>query len=228
MDLIKLKEVWKTYVLDGTEFHALSGVNLEVRKGEFLAIIGPSGSGKSTMLNSVGALDVPSKGHIYLYGRDIAKMDESDLAQVRGKKIGFIFQAFNLISSLTALENIMLPMVFQGANEETRRKKGVELLNKVGLGDKLENLPGQLSGGQKQRVAIARSLANDPEIILADEPTGNLDSKTGKEIIDLLKHLKREFGKTLIIVTHDNSIAKQADRISYLYDGKITQTKVNK
>jgi len=226
--LIKLHEVWKTYKIDAIEFHALSGANLEVLKGEFLSIVGPSGSGKSTILNAVGALDVPSKGQIYLYGRNIAHLEESDLAQIRGKKIGFVFQAFNLVSSLSSLENVMLPMIFQGVSEPDRRKRAKELLDMVGLSDKLENLPSQLSGGQKQRVAIARSLANDPEIILADEPTGNLDSKTGIEILKLLKNLKRDYGKTLIIVTHDTKIAREADRIAYLEDGKIIKVIKNR
>src|SRR3989344_2652660 len=162
--IIELKEVWKIYKLDKVEFPALSGATLDINRGEFLAIIGPSGSGKSTILNSVGALDVPTRGQILLDNKDIAHLHESDLAQIRGKKIGFIFQSFHLIPSLSALGNVALPMMFQG----------------VGLGDKLNNLPGQLSGGQRQRVAIARALANNPEVILADEPTGNLDSKTGE------------------------------------------------
>lgn len=226
--IIELKEVWKIYKLDKIEFPALSGATLDVNKGEFLAIIGPSGSGKSTMLNSVGALDVPTKGQILLDNRDIARLHESDLAQIRGKKIGFIFQSFHLIPSLSALGNVALPMMFQNIGKFEREKRAKELLESVGLGDKLNNLPGQLSGGQKQRVAIARALANDPEVILADEPTGNLDSKTGEDILKLLRELQRKENKTLIIVTHDDKIAKQADRIAHLSDGKVVKISKNK
>src|SRR3989344_980415 len=221
--IIELKDVWKIYKMDEVDFPALQGANLEVQKGEFLAIVGPSGSGKSTMLNAVGALDVPSKGEIFLDGKNIAHLYESDLAQIRGKKIGFIFQSFHLIPSLSALENVMLPMTFQGFSREERLKRGKELLAAVVLGDKLNNLPSQLSGGEMQRVAIARALANNPEVILADEPTGNLDSKTGIEILGLLKKLNKEERKTLIIVTHDEKISKEADRIAYLEDGKVVR-----
>jgi|SRR3989344_4311131 len=226
--IIELKEVWKIYKLGKVDFPALSGANLEINKGEFLAIIGPSGSGKSTMLNSVGALDVPSKGQIFLDNRDIAHLHESDLAQIRGKKIGFIFQSFHLIPSLSALGNVALPMMFQGINKYEREKRAKELLESVGLGDKLNNLPGQLSGGQSQRVAIARALSNNPEVILADEPTGNLDSKTGEDILKLLRDLQKRENKTLIVVTHDEKISKQADRIAYLSDGKVIKVSKNK
>ena len=221
--IIELKDVWKIYKMDEVDFPALQGANLDVQRGEFLAIVGPSGSGKSTMLNAVGALDVPSKGEIFLDGKNIAHLYESDLAQIRGKKVGFIFQSFHLIPSLSALENVMLPMTFQGFSREERLKRAKELLIAVGLGDKLNNLPSQLSGGQMQRVAIARALANNPEVILADEPTGNLDSKTGIEILSLLKKLNKEERKTLIIVTHDEKISKEADRIAYLEDGKVVR-----
>ena len=226
--IIELKEVWKIYKLDKVEFPALSGATLDINRGEFLAIIGPSGSGKSTILNSVGALDVPTRGQILLDNRDIAHLHESDLAQIRGKKIGFIFQSFHLIPSLSALGNVALPMMFQGVSKFDREKRARELLESVGLGDKLNNLPGQLSGGQRQRVAIARALANNPEVILADEPTGNLDSKTGEDILRLLKELQRKENKTLIIVTHDDNIAKQADRIAHLSDGKVVKITKNK
>jgi putative ABC transport system ATP-binding protein len=219
--VIEIKDVWKIYQIDLVEYAALRGANLDVYKGEFLAIMGASGSGKSTILNNVGALDVPTKGQVLLEGIDIATLDESDLAQVRGRKIGFVFQAFNLITSLNALENVMLPMTFQGISRREKIERATRLLNLVGLGDRLNNLPGELSGGERQRVAIARALSNDPEVILADEPTGNLDSKTGKEIIELLKKLQKEQGKTLIMVTHDLNIAKQADRIAQLSDGKV-------
>lgn len=221
--IIELKDVWKIYKMEEIDFPALQGANLDIFKGEFLAIVGPSGSGKSTMLNAVGALDVPSKGEIFLDGKNIAHLFESELAQIRGKKIGFIFQSFHLIPSLNTLENVMLPMTFQGYSREERLKRAKELLIAVGLGDKLNNLPNQLSGGQMQRVAIARALANNPEVILADEPTGNLDSKTSSEILELLKGLQKKEGKTLIIVTHEEKIAKEADRIAYLEDGKVVR-----
>ena len=175
------------------------------------------------MLNSVGALDVPTKGKIFLDNNNIGTLSESALAQLRGQKIGFVFQAFNLINSLTVLQNVMLPMMFQNKDQQFQKTRATELLTQVGLGHRLKNLPTQISGGEKQRVAIARALANDPEVILADEPTGNLDSKTGKEIIELLKNLQKTKNKTLIIVTHDSSIAKQADRIAHLKDGQIIQ-----
>jgi len=220
--IIELKEVWKVYKMDEVDFPALRGMNLEVNQGEFLAVIGPSGSGKSTALNAIGALDVPSKGIIYLDEKDISKLPESELAQIRGRKIGFVFQSFHLIPSLSTLENVMLPMIFQGISREDRINRAKELLNAVGLSDKINNLPSQLSGGQRQRVAIARALSNNPEVILADEPTGNLDSKTGAEILSLLKKLNEE-GKTLIVVTHDERIAREADRIAYLEDGKVVK-----
>ncbi len=223
--IIELKEVWKIYKMEEVDFPALQGMSLDVNKGEFLAVVGPSGSGKSTALNAIGALDVPTKGVIYLDGKDISKLSESELAQIRGKKIGFVFQSFHLVPSLSAIENVILPMIFQGYSRDERTKRAKALLNSVGLGDKLENLPGQLSGGQRQRVAIARALANDPEVILADEPTGNLDSKTGEEILKLLKSLNKNENKTLIVVTHDDKIAKEADRIAYLADGKVVDVK---
>ncbi len=223
--IIELKEVWKIYKMDEVDFPALQGISLEVFRGEFLVIIGPSGSGKSTMLNAIGALDVPSKGVIKLDGFDISKLSESELAQIRGKKIGFIFQSFHLIPSLSALDNVALPMTFQGISMEERIKKAKGLLISVGLGDKLNNFPSQLSGGQRQRVAIARALANNPEVILADEPTGNLDSKTGEEILKMLKELNKKEGKTLIVVTHDEKIANESDRIAYLHDGKVVNVK---
>ena len=225
--LIKLDEVWKTYKVGTVSIHALRGLNFKVKEGEFVAIMGPSGSGKSTAVNMIGCLDIPTKGKIYLDGHDISKLEESELAQIRGRKIGFIFQKFNLIQTLTALENIMLPMIFQNTPSATRIKKAVELLKIVELEDRMHNKPTELSGGQQQRVAIARALANDPEIILADEPTGNLDSKTGKIVMDFLRKLHNE-GRTIIMVTHDKDIAKYAERIDYLKDGVIIKSEVNK
>ena len=218
--IIRLKNVWKTYQMGKVEVHALRGLDLEVKKGEFLAIQGPSGSGKSTAMNLVGCLDIPTKGKIYLESQDISQLEESDLAQIRGKKIGFIFQQFNLINTLSALENVMLPMIFQGVDMEERKNRATELLTKVGLGDRIHHKPTELSGGQQQRVAIARSLASDPEVVLADEPTGNLDSKTGLNVIQFLKKLHKE-GKTIVMVTHANHLARQAQRIEYLKDGRI-------
>ncbi len=218
--LIKLENVEKTYTLGEIKVQALDKVNLEIKQNDFLAIQGPSGSGKSTFVNMVGCLDTPTKGEIYLENHNIAHLSESDLAQIRGKKIGFIFQTFNLIPSLTALENVALPMTFQNIPRNKRLKKAHELLIAVGLGNRLSHLPNQLSGGQKQRVAIARSLINDPEIILADEPTGNLDTKTGYEIMNILKEFNNK-GKTIILVTHNQELAKLTNKKITLKDGKI-------
>ncbi len=219
--LIDLQNVWKTYSLGEVAVDALKGVNLSIQGGEFLAITGQSGSGKSTMMNLVGCLDMPTKGTIYLEGRDILGLNESDLAQIRGKKIGFIFQQFNLIPTLSALENVMLPLEFQDASTDAARKKAAEILKLVGLGDRMDHRPSQLSGGQQQRVAIARALANDPDVILADEPTGNLDSKTGADFLELLQSLWEQGEKTIIIVTHDLKLAGYARRIVQLKDGQI-------
>lgn len=202
--------------------NALRGLNLEIRKGEFVAIMGPSGSGKSTAVNMVGALDIPTKGKIYLEKHDISKLPESDLAQIRGKKIGFIFQQFNLINTLSALENVTLPMIFQDIGRDERLETGKNLLQMVGLQERIDHKPTELSGGEQQRVAIARSLANDPEVVLADEPTGNLDSKTGQMVIKFLEGLNKK-GKTIIMVTHDTNVAKHAHRIEFLKDGKIVK-----
>jgi len=221
--IIKLDSVWKTYKMGDTEVHALRGMDFEVKEGEFVAIMGPSGSGKSTAVNMIGCLDVPTKGKISLQQHDISKMRESELAQIRGRTIGLIFQQFNLIGTLSALENVTLPMMFQGMDREKRIKKGEELLNLVELEDRMDHKPNQLSGGQQQRVAIARSLANDPEVILADEPTGNLDSKTGENVITFLEKLNKK-GKTIVMVTHDEDIAKHAHHIEYLKDGAIVKS----
>jgi putative ABC transport system ATP-binding protein len=218
--IIELKGVWKTYTMGDNEIHALSGITLSIHKGEFVAIEGPSGSGKSTCMNIIGCLDLPTKGEVLLEGIDIRSMSESDLAQRRGKKIGFIFQQFNLIPTLTAEKNITLPMIFLGTTKEEQRKRAEELLKLVKIDDRKDHLPGELSGGQQQRVAIARSLANNPEVIIADEPTGNLDSSTGKIVIEFLKEMNKK-GKTIIIVTHDQKIGEQAKRTIYIKDGKI-------
>jgi len=223
--IIQLKNVWKTYILGEHEVHALRGASLEVFKGEFLAIKGPSGSGKSTMMNLVGCLDIPTKGVILLDNKNISKMTESNLAQIRGKKIGFIFQKFNLLNNLSALENITLPLIFQNIPLEKRKSIAKKLLNEIGLTDRMNHTPFQLSGGEQQRVAIARALAVNPEVILADEPTGNLDSKTGRKIMELLRELNAKHKKTVVFVTHDDKLAEQADRIAYLHDGQIIKTK---
>ncbi len=221
--IIKLEGVWKIYRMGTEEVQALRGLDLGVKTGEFLSIQGPSGSGKSTAMNMVGCLDQPTRGRILLDNLDISKMSESKLAQIRGKKIGFIFQSFNLISTLTAMENITLPMMFQGVPRSLRLKKAKELLALVGLNERMNHKPTELSGGQQQRVAIARSLVNDPEVILADEPTGNLDSKTGGIVMDFLRKLHKKEKKTVVMVTHDAKLAKYADRVAYLFDGKITK-----
>jgi len=220
-EIIKLKDVHKIYPMGDTLVRALDGIDVSIEKGDFVAIMGPSGSGKSTMMNMVGALDLATKGAIYLDKNDIEHLEESDLAQIRGKKIGFIFQQFNLIPTLTAKENVMLPMLFQGHDLEDREARAEKLLNIVGLSDRMDHLPNQLSGGQQQRVSIARALANNPDVILADEPTGNLDSKTEQKIMEFLIDLNKQ-GKTMIIVTHAPEIAeKYAKTIYWLRDGKV-------
>lgn len=226
--VIKLQDVWKIYRMGDSEVKALQGLELDVKEGEFLAIMGPSGSGKSTAVNMVGCLDVPTRGKIWLDGHDISEMDESELAQIRGKKIGFIFQQFNLIPTLTALENVALPIVFQNVPREERVRRATKLLEVVGLGNRVDHKPSELSGGQQQRVAIARALANNPEVILADEPTGNLDSRTGANVLEFLDKLHREEKKTIIMVTHDQNLAKIAERTEFLKDGKIVKTLGNR
>ena len=220
--IIRLDNVWKIYQMGEVKVEALRGLSLEIKKGEFVAIMGPSGSGKSTAVNMIGCLDVPTKGHIYLDQHDISKLSESDLAQIRGKKIGFIFQQFNLLNTLSALENVALPMLFQNTNREKRLETAKKLLEMVELGDRLNHKPNELSGGQQQRVAIARSLSNDPEVVLADEPTGNLDSKTGEIVIKFLEKLNKE-GKTIIMVSHDANVARHAQRIEHLKDGRVVK-----
>ena len=219
--LIKLIDVWKIYQMGEVKFAALKRMNLEVYETEFLVVIGPSGSGKSTLMNLFGCLDLPSKGKVLLNSRDISGLDESELARIRGKMIGFIFQSFNLIPTLNTQENVLLPLEFQEEDVQKARRRASSLLEVVGLSDKKQNLPSQLSGGQRQRVAIARSLAVDPPIILADEPTGNLDSKTGGYILEFLAKLHEKEGKTIIVVTHDLEIIKHATRVVYLRDGEI-------
>jgi len=208
-----------------SKVNALQGISLKIEKGEFLAIQGSSGSGKSTCMNMIGCLDVPSKGKVYLDGKDISRMSESELAIIRGKKIGFIFQQFNLIGTLNAMENVALPLLFQGISEEEREKRAIFLLKKVDMDSRIYHKPNELSGGQQQRVAIARSLAVDPDILLGDEPTGNLDSKTGIDVLKFLKKLHIQDGKTIVMVTHDNQLGKKAERIVYIKDGMLLKNK---
>lgn len=226
--VIELKNVWKTYKMGEIPVHALRGLTMSVNHGDFLAVLGSSGSGKSTAMNMIGALDVPTKGTIYLEGKDISKLDESDLAQIRGRKIGFIFQQFNLIPSLDAIHNVTLPMIFQQYSYEKRNKRAKELLTLVGLKDRMYHKPKELSGGEQQRVAIARALANNPEVILADEPTGNLDTKTGIQIMEILTRLHKHEKKTVIMVTHDLNLIKYAHKVTYLKDGKVIKERVIK
>jgi putative ABC transport system ATP-binding protein len=225
--LIRINDVWKKYDMGKAEpLVVLKEINLEINKGDFIAITGPSGSGKSTMVNIVGALDKPSHGKLFLKEKDVNKMNESSLAFLRGKTIGFIFQQFNLIPTLSALENVMLPMEMIESPEKESKKRAEELLKMLGLENRMDHKPNELSGGQQQRVAIARALANDPEIILADEPTGNLDSITGRFIMDFLGEMNKK-GKTIILITHDLNLVHYAKKIVYIKDGKIEKEVMN-
>lgn len=224
--IIELKDVWKTYQLGEVPVHALRGMSTKINHHDFVIVLGSSGSGKSTAMNMIGALDVPTKGKVFLEGKDISKLHESDLAQIRGKKIGFVFQQFNLIPSLDALHNVTLPMIFQDYSYSERIKRGKELLNLVGLGERMYHKPRELSGGEQQRVAIARALSNDPEVVLADEPTGNLDTKTGDQIMKLLRKLHIEKKKTIIMVTHDLDLVKYGHKVIYLKDGRVVKEKI--
>ncbi|WP_292379270.1 ABC transporter ATP-binding protein [Methanosarcina sp. UBA289] len=225
--LITFRNVWKTYQMGEVQVNALKDVNVKFKKGEFAAIIGPSGSGKSTMMNLVGCLDTPTKGEIFLKGRNIARLEESDLAALRGKTIGFVFQQYNLIPGMTALENVLLPLEIQEIDDRMAEKRAKKLLTLLGLSDKIQYKPSQLSGGQQQRVSIARALACNPEVILADEPTGALDSVTGKELLAILYRLWKEEGKTIVMVTHDLHLARYARRHIELKDGRIIRDDVN-
>lgn len=224
---IELKHVAKHYEMGHNIVKALDGVDIKINKGDFVVIIGPSGSGKSTMMNMVGALDLPTEGDVCLGGENIAHYTESDLAQLRGRKIGFVFQTFNLIPTLTARENIGLPMMFQGVGSVEKAERIDKILEDVKLSHRGHHLPNELSGGERQRVAIGRALANNPDIILADEPTGNLDSKTGLEIMDLFKELNKS-GKTIILVTHDLNLVKYASKVLKIRDGKIENQRTRK
>ena len=218
--LIELRDVYKIYQMGDEAVHALDGISLTVDPGEFVAIVGSSGSGKSTAMNIIGCLDVPTSGTYYLGGRDVSAMNDDQQAEIRNKMLGFIFQQYNLIPKLTVQENVELPLLYAGVGAQERRSRATEALERVGLAEKHRNLPSQLSGGQQQRVAIARALAGHPSLILADEPTGALDSRTGREVLGFLQKLNRE-GDTVVLITHDNSIAVRANRIVRLQDGRI-------
>jgi putative ABC transport system ATP-binding protein len=218
--VIRTTELTKTYQMGAEEVHALRGVNVEIKKGEYVAIMGPSGSGKSTLMNLIGCLDSPSAGQYWLAGRLVSELDDDELAYIRNKEIGFVFQTFNLLPRATALHNVELPLIYNGTPAEERLEKAKQALNRVELTDRMHHKPNELSGGQRQRVAIARALVNSPSIVLADEPTGNLDSKTGEEIMALFANLHSQ-GNTIILVTHENDIAQHAHRIIYIRDGKI-------
>ena len=218
--LIELKDIYKIYPMGEETVHALDGVNITIDQGEFVAIVGSSGSGKSTAMNIIGCLDVPTSGTYHLGGVDVSTMEDDQQADIRNKMLGFIFQQYNLIPKLSVLENVELPLLYAGVPADQRRERAIRSLERVGLADKKKNLPSQLSGGQQQRVSIARALAGDPSVILADEPTGALDSKTGREVLGFLKKLNRE-GDTVVLITHDNSIAVKADRIIRLQDSKV-------
>lgn len=224
--LIKVEDLCKIYNPGENEVRALDHVNLEIGQGEFVAIIGQSGSGKSTFMNMLGCLDIPTSGKYYLNGTDVSTMTDSQLSTIRNKEIGFIFQGFNLIANLTAIENVELPLIYRGIDKKTRRDLAKEALEMVGLGQRMDHKPAEMSGGQQQRVAIARAIAAKPPVILADEPTGNLDTASSKEILDILKGL-HEGGRTVILITHDNGIAQQAKRVVRIMDGKIESDTMN-
>lgn len=226
--IIKLEDVWKTYQMGGNEFSVLKGINLEIYPNNFVVILGPSGSGKSTLLNVIGCLDIPTRGKVFLENQDTSLLSENELAQVRGKKIGFIFQQFNLLHHLSALENVMMPLIFQGVSEKEREKRAESLLDSVGLKERVLHRPSELSGGEQQRIAIARALGNNPDIIVADEPTGNLDSKTGQKIMEILVDLHKKEKKTIIVVTHDRYIANYSTQVVNIKDGQLIENHFQK
>ncbi|KPK38060.1 MAG: hypothetical protein AMJ78_10590 [Omnitrophica WOR_2 bacterium SM23_29] len=221
--MIEAKDLHKIYKNGASQLHVLKGIDLKVEKGEVLAVFGPSGAGKSTLLHLLGGLDAPTKGEVYINGIDIYSMNGYERAKLRNRKIGFVFQFYHLLPEFDALENVVLPLLIKVENRKFRdiRERGIEILTAVGLNERLHHRPNQLSGGEQQRVAIARALVNDPEILLCDEPTGNLDSETGKQVLDLLWNLNRKQNLTLIIVTHENEIAKVAEKVLYIKDGRV-------
>lgn len=220
-NVVRTRNVKKVFIMGDVSLEALKGINLEIKRGEYVSIMGPSGSGKSTLFNMIGGLDKPTEGKVYIDEVDVAQLDAYELAWLRCRKIGYIFQTFNLIPVMTALENVTLPMTFAGMSTDESIDKGIRLLTMVGLGDRIQHKPIELSGGQQQRVAVARALANDPAIVLADEPTGNLDLKTGKEIIDLLRKMNQEKEVTIISATHDLKMLDVSDRVFWIRDGKV-------
>ena len=226
--VVKAEDLEKIYYMGKVAVPALRGVNLAFRRGEFVVVMGPSGSGKTTLLNLIGALDKPTRGKVYVDGEDLTTLDEGKLTKIRRKKIGFVFQFYNLIPVLTAFENVELPMLISGKNKEDRRRRAFQLLEMMGLSDRGEHRPDELSGGEQQRVAIARSLANEPSIILADEPTGDLDTKTGQEVILALHNAAKKENVTVVVVTHDPVVTEKADRILEMRDGKIVNEKKRK
>jgi putative ABC transport system ATP-binding protein len=224
--VIEISQLTKTYIMGQTQVHALRGIDLQINANEYVALMGPSGSGKSTLMNLLGCLDTPTKGSYLLDGRDVSKMDDSELANIRNEKIGFVFQTFNLLPRQTTLENVALPLVYAGIGRKERHDRAAEVLDSVGLGDRLDHRPNELSGGQRQRVAIARALVNRPSIILADEPTGNLDTKTSIEIMEILEKIQAD-GNTVIVVTHEPDISQHAHRIVRLRDGLVESDERN-
>ncbi len=226
MSLIRTVNLWKIYQLGKTKVEALRGVDLVVEEGEYVAIMGPSGSGKSTLMNLIGCLDTPTMGKYYLEGKDVSQLSDDELALIRNRKIGFVFQSFHLLPRTSALHNVELPLIYAGVPKKERIKKAMKALEEVELADRIHHKPNELSGGERQRVAIARAIVNNPSIILADEPTGNLDSKTGAEILDLFDRIHRK-GNTIIVVTHDPEVAARAERIIHLRDGRIEREERN-
>ena len=224
--VIETQNLKKRYRMGNLDVSALSGVNLRVEAGEFMSIMGPSGSGKTTLLNLIGALDRPTEGKVLIKGTDISRLSDDELAELRNREIGFVFQFFNLVARMSGLKNVEFPMAFAGVSQEERKRRATELLERVGLGDRLDHRPTELSGGEQQRVAIARALVNNPSVVLCDEITGNVDTETGKEIIKILRNLSKEQGQTFVLVTHDPLVAHSADRIVYMQDGLIVRDEI--